>query len=206
MRLLSNPIEGIIQTFQDAFSMDAMETLFHTGLGFGGTLAGSRLLMRKVIPALGSTAIGRVGTTAGTSVLVSALLGLLTKDRTIAARSLTGGLLATLWQGLSEILPAEAKEFIPTLGDAETAAFTRAVQDEVLREMRGGSNGGMSVYLRPAGVSETYLRPAGSQAYLTQREAQHGGVSAYLTQNELRAAGVGAIQDEFSSDSMPERF
>jgi hypothetical protein len=218
-RLLRNPIEAITSAFQEAFSMETLETVFQTTVGFGGTVIGSRLLYKKVIPALGTTPVGRIGTTVGTSILGSVVLGMIA-GKTMAARSLGGGLLAAFWQILSEFLPAEAKEFIPTLGDAESDQFRKAIEQEVLREIRNGGGGGeegMSVYLQPAGVSDTYLQPAGSAAYLTSREAMRDveqgyadggapGVGAYLTSNEVvRTEGMGQYESEFGR-SEGERF
>lgn len=191
--------------------MDSVETVFQAGLGFGAALAGSRLVYRKVLPVL-DTPVGRVGTHIGVSVLETVLAGYVGGSR-LATRVLTGGLLATLWQGLTEILPSEAKEFIPTLGDSESPEFRRAIETEVLRELRGGGGdgGGMSTYLQPAGVSQSYLQSAGSSAYLTGREGmnlERSGVSAYLTERELVAAegGMGSSDTEFGGRSLPERF
>lgn len=189
--------------------MDTLQSVFHTGLGFGGAAIGARLVYKKIITGL-DTPVGRVGTHLGVSVIETVLAGLVGGQR-FAAQALAGGLLATLWQGLTEVLPAEAKEFIPTLGEGpETAEFRRAIETEVLRQIRGGGGGGgggMSVYLRPAGVQETYLRSAGSETYLTEREAlRAAGQSAYMTEREAVAAGVGGADDEFGRTTMPERF
>jgi hypothetical protein len=218
MRLLRNPLEAITSAFQEAFSMDTLETVFQTGLGFGGTVVGSRLLYKKVMPALGSSSLGRIGTTTGTAILGSTVLGMV-GGKNLAARALGGGLLAAFWQILSEFLPAEAKEFIPTLGDAESDQFRKAIEQEVLREIRGGgSSDGMSVYLQPAGVSQTYLQPAGASAYLTSNEAREDairgyadggapGMGAFLTRNEVdRVEGLGDVASEFGGRNMSERF
>jgi len=210
--LLDNPIEAVTRAFQEAFSGDTIETVFHTALGFGGTAIGSRLIMKKVIPALGASPIGRIATTAGVGILGSAVLGMLTKSPKLGARALAGGLLATFWQILSEALPAEAKEFIPTLGEApESEDFRRAIESEVLKELRGGGGGGateegVSMYLQPAGVQETYLTPAGTEAYLTQQEAEGAAMGAYLTRHEAVTAGVGDTDTEFGGSTLPERF
>lgn len=211
-RLLANPIDAIKSAIEDAFSMDTLETLFHSALGFGGTAVASRLLYKKVIPAIGESAIGRVATTFGTSVLGSGLLAMLTKNSTMATRFMAGGMLTTLWQLLSEILPDEAKEFVPTLGDNESPEFRRAIESEVLKELRrsgvSATDEGMSVYVQPAGVEEVYVTAAGTEAYLTERETERAGVSGYLTEREAEAAvaGVGEPYDEFSAKSLPERF
>jgi hypothetical protein len=219
VRLHRNPVEGIMDSLQEAFSMDTLTSVFHTALGFGGTAIGSRLIMKKVIPVLGTTPVGRIGTTFGTAVLGGMLLGMV-GGKDLGIRATTGGLLTSLWQILTEVLPAEAKEFVPTLGDAESDQFRKAIEQEVLREIRnggGGSEDGMSVYLQPAGVSETYLQPAGSSAYLTSKEAMRDveqgyadggapGVGAYLTSNEVvRTEGMGQYESEFGR-SQGERF
>lgn len=225
MRLSSDPIGAIKAALMEAFSMDTLEALFHTGLGFGGVAAGGRLLYKKVIPSFGETAIGRVGTMTGLTVLGTALISMVTKNRAFTARFLAGGALATLWQVLSEALPESAKEFIPTLGaPPETEAFRKAIEKEVLRELRGGSMNeylqpagaeGISEYIQPAGVENTYLSPAGSETYLTavdgDRAIDRATMGAFLTENEterveLNPSGVGDPFDEFARTSMPERF
>lgn len=210
-RLLSDPIGAIKDTILSAFSKETLETVFHSAIGFGGTLVASRFLSKKVFPMLGETPVARVATSFGVSVLGSLLLGFIGGAR-LASRSFAGGLLATGWQVLSEVLPPEAKEIIPTLGEGpETASFRRAIESEMLREMRGGGNEGMSVYLQPAGIQETYMTPAGSETYLTSGEGNRldqSGVSAYLTKRELVASesGVGDADSEFGGRSLPERF
>lgn len=217
-RLLSNPLEAIKDAFADAFSGDTLETVFHTGLGFGGTLVGSRLIYKELITALGGSAVGRVGTTAVTGILTSALLGMV-GGRDLGVRALAGGLLATLWQGLSEaVRDTKAADWIPTLGEGESEEFRKAIEHEVLRELKGGmgedeieyeeDEEGMSYYLPPAG-SEEYLPAAGSEAYLTSSEGEETtdeGMAAYLTRGETVAAEAGVGENEFGPESLPERF
>ena len=124
---------------------------------------------------------------------------------------------------ISESFPAFSPEgVIPvslTSGSPETDAFRKAIEAEVLKELKGGGvhgylrsagSEGMSTYLQPAGIS--YLRPAGSEAYLTQFNTQqaNGGMGAYLTQvnTENASAGMGhdSGDDEFSRRGMSERF
>lgn len=216
VRLLANPIAAITDIFEEAFSGETLETVFHTGLGFGGTLVGSRLIYKQLLTGLGESPFGRIGTTLGVSILGSALLGVVGGHK-LGVRALGGGLLATLWQGITEAVHGtKAADWIPTLGEGpESAEFRKAIESEVLKELRGGGmsqdDEGMSVYLQPAGVSETYLTPAGSQAYLTSREAEkdvRGGMSAYLTSRNVEAseAGVGDTDSEFGGNSLPERF
>lgn len=215
VRLLSNPIAGIMDIFTEAFSGETLETVFHTGLGFGGTLVGSRLIFKQLITKLGESAIGRVGTTLGVGIIGSALLGMI-GGKTLGVRALGGGMLATLWAGLSEaVKDTKAADWIPTLGDGpESTEFRQAIEAEVLKELRGSGvsqddEEGMSVYLQPAGVSETYLQPAGSSAYLTSVEGERSaGMSAYLSRQGVVAAeaGVGDSDSEFGGNSLPERF
>jgi hypothetical protein len=218
-RLSSDPIKAVKEAIMSAFSGDTMETLFHLGLGFGSVIPLSRLLIKNLIPTLGTTPYGRVGGTLGVALLGTALAGLVTKDQKLTSRFLAGGLLATLWQGLSEFLPVEAKAYIPTLGAPETDEFRRAIEKEVLKELRGGVHGylpaagseGLSTYLTPAGIE--YLQPAGSEAYLTETGAERAssGMGAYLTEanSERASAGVGGPGgdfDEFARATLPERF
>lgn len=205
--LLSNPVNAVMQVVKEAFSGDTLEQVFQTGLGFGAAAAGQRFVTRKLFPGL-NTDVGRVGVTFGVSLIETLLLSFFGQSR-MAVRALTGGLLATAWQGASEWLPASVKDFVPTLGDNEDAEFRQAIEQEVLREIRGGSSDeGMSVYLTPAGVSDTYLQPAGSSAYLTQSEADRAaGMSVYLTRKEVEAtSGMGDSDGEFGRGGMPERF
>jgi len=222
VRLSADPIGAIKAALQDAFSMDTLEALFHTGLGFGGVAVGGRLLYKKVIPSLGESGIGRVGTMLGSTILGTAFMGIATKNRNMTTRFLAGGLLATLWQVLSEALPDSAKEFIPTLGEApETEEFRKAIEKEVLKELRGGGGvqeylpaagaEGMIEYIQPAGIMETYLTPAGAETFLTAREGEDATMGAYLTETqtdrvEMQPSGIGEAFDEFARSSMPERF
>jgi len=215
VRLLDNPLEALKAAFTEAFSGDTIETVFHTGLGFGGTLVGSKLIYKTLITAV-DTPIGRVGTTLGVGILGSALLGMVGGPQ-LAVRALAGGLLATVWQGVSEVVRGtKAADWVPTLGEGpESEEFRKAIEAEVLKEIRGGGGGarrtaeGMSVYIQPAGVSEYYLTPAGQQAYLTANEAEKAaGMQTYLTQREVEmaAAGVGDTDSEFGGKNLPERF
>lgn len=219
-RLASDPIAAIKNAIMSAFSMDTLQTLFHMGLGFGGSIVASRLLIKKFAPdTLGATPYGRVGGTFLTTVALTALSGL-AKNSALTARVLTGGLFATMWQGLSEAIAdkPEMREFIPTLSGApETEEFRRAIEREVLKELRGGVSDylpaagaeGYSTYLRPAGVE--YLRAAGSEAYLTEVNASRAGMGAYLTERQVsnvdaNPSGVGDESDEFSQRALPEQF
>jgi hypothetical protein len=219
-RLLDNPLKAVTDVFKQAFTGETLETVFHTALGFGGTAIGSRLIIKKVIPSLGESGVGRVGATLGVGLLGGALLGAVGGAK-LGARAVVGGLLATAWQVLTEVLPASAKEFIPTLGqDAETESFRKAIEAEVVRELRGGGAGddqwavggdSMSVYIPAAGVNEVYLQPAGQSTYLTSQEAirtDRAGMTSYLTQGDVERseAGMGTYEGEFSAESMPERF
>jgi hypothetical protein len=223
VRLSADPIGAIKAALEDAFSMDTLEALFHTSLGFGGVAAGGRLIYKKVIPTLGETSVGRIGTMVGTTILGTTLIGMVTKNRSLTTRFLAGGLLATLWQGLSEALPESAKEFIPTLGEVspETEEFRKAIEQEVLKELRRGSGmqeylpaagaEGVSEYIKPAGVEETYLTPAGAEAYLTPAEGDRATLGAYLTESQtervaMQPSGIGEPFDEFARASLPERF
>lgn len=201
-----------------AFSGETMETLFHLGLGFGSVIPLSRFITNNVLPNAWVTpdtmSYWKVGSTLGTTVLGTALMGLVTKDSKMTSRFLAGGLLATLWQGLSEFLPATAKAYIPTLGAPGSDAFRQAIEKEVLKELRGGGvhgylqaagTEGVSTYLTPAGIQ--YLPAAGTEAYLTEVNANRAesGMGAYLTEvnSERAQAGLG---DEFSRTALPEQF
>lgn len=212
--LRGDPIQQVMAIFKEAFSSDALETLVVTGFGFGGVAAGSRLLYNTVIPAL-DTPIGRIGTSFGSTIVGTAAVGFITKNARHTTRFLTGGLLATLWQVLSEVLPQDAKEFIPTLGNAESAEFRKAIEQEVLKSIRRGasSGDGMSYYLQPAGVE--YLPAAGSEAYFTAHEGEVAderravGMDAYLTEHNFEAAEAGMgdlVESEFGGKGMSERF
>lgn len=220
MQLLSNPLEAITSVFKEAFSGDTIETIVHTGIGFGASLAGSKLIYKTLITDLDSK-IGRVGTTLGVSIIGSALVGMLTKDRSLTTRFLVGGLMGTLWQGISEVVrDTKAAEWIPTLGEGqETEEFRKQIEQEVLKELKGAGaseylpaagSEGVTEYIQPAGIEEIYLQPAGSEAYLTETEgedAAEAGTSAYMTEAEDEAVtGVGEAFSEFSREALPERF
>lgn len=217
-RLSSDPIAAIKNALMSAFSMDTMETLVQMGVGFGGALTlGKFLYLQPWMPVTLGASITKVGSTFLSAALLTGASALMKNSR-MTARILTGGLFATLWQGLSEAVSGTSvQQYMPTLsGSPETDAFRRAIESEVLKELKGGGvhgylraagSEGISTYLQPAGIN--YLRAAGSEAYLTQvnTERANAGMSAYLTQvnEEMANAGVGD-DDEFSRRGMPEKF
>jgi hypothetical protein len=218
-RLSSDPIAALKNALMSAFSMDTLETLVHMGVGFGGALTlGKWLYVQPWMPATaGSASFVKVGSTFLSTAVLTAMSAVLKQPR-LTARILTGGLFATLWQGLSEAVSGtQVQQYIPTLsGSPETDAFRKAIESEVLKELKGGGvhgylraagSEGISTYLQPAGIS--YLRPAGSEAYLTKvnTERANAGMSAYMTEvnTEMANAGVGD-DDEFSRRGMPEKF
>ena len=198
--------------------MDTVQTLAEMGVGFGGSMFLGKF-GRTFLPdgpvqpwmKVGSTFLGALVLTGASALL---------KNSRLTARILTGGLFATLWQGLSEAVSGtQFQQYVPTLSGTETDEFRKAIEAEVLKELRGGGvHGylpaagaeGFETYLRPAGIE--YLRPAGSEAYLTQvgTERANAGMGAYLTQvnSEMANSGVGHDQgdDEFSRRGMPEKF
>jgi len=202
---LKDPVSAIMNVFKEAFSMETLEAALQSGIGFGGTLAGSKLVYNTLVPAF-NTQVGRVASGFAVTILETLVLGWLGGPK-IGARVLTGGVLATLWQGISEaVRGTPAAQWIPTLGEGpEDAEFRQAIEAEVLRELRGG---GMDMYLPPAGIS--YLPAAGSSAYLTGRESDRllaTGVNAYLTERELaKVTGMGDSDGEFGGASAPEQF
>jgi hypothetical protein len=221
-RLSSDPISAIKNAIMSAFSMDTIETLVQMGVGFGGSLTLSKMALAQFWPATMGvpTPAVNVLATLSTSAVLTAASSLL-KNPKLTARVLTGGLFATLWQGLSALVAGTTvQQYIPTLSGApETDEFRKAIEAEVLKELRGGGvHGylpaagaeGYETYLRPAGIS--YLRPAGSEAYLTQvnTERANGGMGAYLTEKNSQAANAGVghdgIEDEFSRRGMSEQF
>jgi hypothetical protein len=221
-RLSSDPIAAIKNAVMSAFSMDTIETLTQMGVGFGGSLVfGKWLYQQPWIPATaGSASLVKVGSTFVSSVVLTGLSALMKKPA-MSARILTGGLFATLWQALSEAISGtQYAAMVPTLsGSPETDAFRRAIESEVLKELKSGVHGylpaagaeGFSTYLRPAGIE--YLRPAGSEAYLTQvnSERANAGMGAFLTEREsvsvdARPSGVGDDAGEFGGNGLPERF
>jgi hypothetical protein len=222
MRLSADPIAAIKNALMSAFSMDTMESIAQMGLGAVGSIALSKFINAQYPTlGLGNTPFTRVGSTFASGILLTALSALLKKPA-LTARILTGGLLSTAWQGLSEaIAGTQYTAYIPTLsGSPETEQFRKAIENEVLKELRGGGvHGylpaagaeGYSTYLRPAGIE--YLNPAGSEAYLTRYNSQQAdaGMGAYLTENEssrvdARPSGVGDGDGEFGSSGMTEKF
>lgn len=203
---LSDPIGSVMSVFKDAFSKETLLAAAQSAIGFGGVLGGSKLVYNS-FPVV-NTPIGRVGTHVVMTVLETLLFGAVGGAK-LGARVLTGGLLATIWQGVSEaVRGTPAAQWVPTLGEGpEDAEFRRAIESEVLRELRGGEEG-MSVYLQPAGVS--YVQPAGMKAYMTGGEADklaYRGMDAYMTERELDgASGMGDAEGEFSAATAPERF
>lgn len=201
---MDNPFQAVMDVVKDAFSKPSLETVFHTGVGFGGALAIAKFASKGVLNVTSESMtdkLGRVGATFGGTVLTS-LLGGVVMGPQAGARMVIGGLLATLWQGVTELVKGTtAADFVPTLGQAVDEDFRKAVETEVLRNLR--RSGGMQAYLTPAG-SERYLTPAGSAAYFTPRGA---GMGAYATEMSVVNAGVGT-SSEFGrpSEFETERF
>jgi hypothetical protein len=219
-RLASDPIGAIKNAIMSAFSMDTVETLAHMGVGFGGSLWLSKLITNASwTPTTPATMpYWKVGSTFLSSVLLAGASSLLKNSR-LTARVLTGGLFATLWTAVSEAVSGtQLQQYVPTLSGAENEEFRKAIEAEVLKELRGGGvHGylpaagaeGFETYLRPAGIE--YLRPAGSEAYLTEVNATRAqaGMGAYLTERNTQAAEAGVgndADDEFSRRGMSERF
>lgn len=200
---MDNPFQAVMDVVKDAFARPTLDTAVHTALGFGGTLVAAKLLSSpSVLNATGEATLdkfGRVGITLASNV-GSSLLGSMVLGKVAGARMLVGGLLATIWQGVTELVKGTpAADYVPTLGQAVDEDFRKAVETEVLRNLRRG--GGMSAYLTPAG-SAMYLPPAGSAAYMTPRGA---GMEAFATEHSIVDAGVGA-DAEFGRNTEIERF
>lgn len=218
-RLASDPIGAIKNAIMSAFSVDTLETLAHMGVGFGGSLWMSKLITNASwTPTSPETMpYWKIGSTFASTLALTGLSSLL-KNSALTARVLTGGLFATLWQALSQAVSGtQFQQYVPTLGSAESDEFRKAIESEVLKELKGGVHGylpaagaeGYETYLRPAGIE--YLRPAGSEAYLTEMntERARGGMGAYLTERNTQAADAGVGHDgddEFSRRGMPEKF
>jgi hypothetical protein len=215
-----NPFKQITGAFEEVFSMDTLEQVFQTGVGFAGAIAGTNLLVENIgVDALKS-GWGKVGATAGVTAIESGLAHMITKDARLSKRILVGGMLATLLRALGQIIPAdsEIRKWVPTLGNANSQ-FRRSIERQVLRELRGGGN---SAYYMPAAGSSAYGLPAvGSSAYLTPKELRGaenraglaGGVGAYLTAREgeeldvFGVAGYSGPVNEFGNAGGPrERF
>lgn len=211
-----NPFKQITGAFEEVFSMDTLEQVFQTGVGFAGAIAGTNLLVENIgVDALKS-GWGKVGATAGVTAIESGLAHMITKDARLSKRILVGGMLATLLRALGQIIPAdsEIRKWVPTLGNANSQ-FRRSIERQVLRELRGGGN---SAYYMPASGSSAYGLPAvGSSAYLTPKELRgaenRAGLGAYLTAREgeeldvFGVAGYSGPVNEFGNAGGPrERF
>lgn len=217
-RLSSDPIAAIKNALMSAFSMDTVETVVQMGVGFGGALTMTKMGIASFWPV--GTPVPVYAPPLVTVVSTALLTGLssLLKNPKLSARVLTGGLFAAMWQGLTAAVAGTSiQPYIPTLsGSPETDAFRKAIESEVLKELKGGGvhgylraagSEGISTYLQPAGIQ--YLKAAGSEAYLTQvnTERANAGMGAYLTQvnEEMANAGIGQ-DDEFSRKGMSEQF
>ena len=221
VRYSRNPLKQIQSAFNEVFSMDTFEQVFQTGIGFGGAIAGTNLLVDNIgVDAL-KTGWGKVGATAGVSALESGLLHMVTKDARFAKRVLVGGMLATLLRALGQVIPAdsELRKWVPTLGN-RNGQFRRAIERQVLREMRGSGN---SAYYMPAAGSSAYYMPAaGSAAYLTPSELRSAenraglagnGMGAYLTAAQGESLDVtgfagykGTVSEFGNAGAVRERF
>lgn len=195
-------------TIKEAFSMDTLTRVFHGAIGFGGTVAGTKLITDVLGVDFLKTGTGKIVATGGVAILGGAVAGMVTKDKELAKRVMAGGLLATALRVLGVILPDTAKQYIPTLGEDDSAQFRAAIEQEVLKELRAAGTEGM-IYLPPAG-SEYYLPSAGSAAYMTELEASRAAaLGAYMTRKDAQGAGVGFYPhetDEMGSKGLVERF
>jgi len=224
VRYSRNPLKQITGAFEEVFSMDTLEQVLHTGVGFAGAIAGTNLITDN----LGVDALkegwGKVGATAGVAALGSGLIHMITKDARLSKRVLVGGMLATLLRALGQVIPAdsEMRRWVPTLGN-RNGQFRRAIERQVLREMRGSGQG---AYYMPAagssGLNSYYMPAAGSAAYLTPSELQtaenragFAGMGAYLTQkqgseiDQYGFAGMGykgTVSEFGNAGAVRERF
>ena len=202
IRLRDNPVASIASRIEEAFSQEGIGDFLQGLVGFGGSLAGSQLITTQMIKDA-NTPLGRIISTLGTGLILSALSGYVSPKA--PKRVFFGALLATGYRALSEVVPAEKKATFPLpllAGMGEDTDFRKVVEAEILKNLRAR---GVSGYLPPAGLAN-YRRPAGMDAYLTESEA--AGMGAYLTESEaagLVPSGVG-YADEFSGGDAPERF
>lgn len=221
-RLSRNPIAEIAARVESVFTSEGLGTLLQGLAGMAGSLAGAQFFTTSIMP-VAHTPIGRILSTFGVAVL-----GSLVMDRVVPGsgrRFLTGGLLATGYRALSELVPAEKKaDFpIPLLAgmgaEPGEEAFRKAIESEILKELRAPAGGGVSgmgqsYWIDPAGVEQYYVQPAGMQAYMTKSEARTAApetspsLGAYITAMEAEKSGVQGMgmYDEFSGAFSPERF
>ena len=207
-----NPFKALQSAFAETFSMDTVEHVFHTGLGFAGAIAGSNLVADNLGVDILKTGWGKVGTTGAVSAIESGIAHMVTKDSRLAKRILVGGMLATLLRALGQIIPAgsEARKWVPTLGN-RNSQFRSAIEREVLRELRGGGTGcsaGMGAYMTPrelqnaenrSGMGSYYRPAAGSSAYLTAQQGRSIDTYGF--------AGYSGPVSEFGNAGSPrERF
>lgn len=203
-RLRKNPLEAILGQFEEAFSGEMLEQVFHTALGFGGAVAVGGMLA-KVIPVdfLKTPEGGIVAT--GVSAILLSVVGGMVMDKTAQTRIMAGGLVATALKILGVVLPEEAKEFVPTLGN--DTQFQQDIQRAVLEELQAGGTqatlapAGSEAYLTPAG-SEYYVEAAGTSAYMTPLEAEDATMGAFLTEREAIGAEMGMGLDPVEADEI----
>lgn len=191
-RVMDNPAAGAMNIFKDMFSVDTVKSMVLGLLGFGTALALPQMVLSQV-ELYRTQPIVRVLAPLVVTGLAAALVGFVTKDKNMIKTTLTGGLVATGWRALSEVVPAEKKPTFPIpllagMGDAQSEAFRKAIEGEILKQLNAE---GVSGYLTPGQV---------------ENAVRQGGMSAYLTPGQVeRATGMGA-RDEFSPRAMAERF
>jgi hypothetical protein len=165
----NNPIDALTGTVS---KLTDVELWTKTILPIAGGFIGARIVSYQVVKLIGGAKFGtdikfdgivKHGATLGTSVLLSAGVGIATKDTDMAAKVLAGGLVAFLGGLLDDMLGADYKK-LSGMGDFSSLA------DDLTDELKS----------RIA---------AGVQQQIEQGGGQNGGqVSSFVTQQDLNVA------------------
>ena len=195
-RYSANPSATIMGQLKDIFSVKSVQTIFAGLIGFGGALAlpqmaASAVKLDLYFKADAQGSVVRVLSSGVATGLLAFATGWLTKDRDMVKTVTIGGLIATGWKVLSEMVPADKKATFPIpllagMGDSQSEAFRRAIEAEIVKQI-------------------------GVEGYATQDQiARAVGVSGYATPAQLERAAnltpVGVGADEFDTRAMSERF
>jgi len=187
---------------KDVFSVKSVQTIIAGLVGFGGALALPQIAAQTLKVELYNKAdatgsVVRVLSSGVATGLLAFAAGWLTKDSTVVKTVTIGGLIATGWKGLSEMVPADQKAKFPIpllagygMGDSQSDAFRRAIEAEIVKQI---GNEGVSGYATP----EEVQRAVGFSGYATPEQVARAA--------SMTPVGVGR-SDEFDPRATVERF
>jgi hypothetical protein len=206
--MMMNPAGTLMSTMKDIFSVKSLQTVLYGFGGFAGALGIPQFFLSQTTwwaqPVVRTLA--PVVTTGILATLAWYALG----DRDAVRTVVTGGLVASGWRAVSEVVPASQKASFPIpllagLGDAQSDAFRRAIEGEIVRQLQSE---GLSAYATVDEIRRLGMNGMGAYATVSDMTRAADGQSGFhgLPQpRTLMPSGVG-FADEFDPKTMRERF